>query len=134
MFNTTIELELEHIDDNLETTKETVKVTLQETSPFVTGDIFADNISKKGVGYDAAGVVKDMVGTVIVSPKNIVDQIEKSDNAFVAIGKLFSEINNFCASPKRYVLLQKKSEQESSDLGQGDSQPDTDGSQTNGQE
>jgi hypothetical protein len=130
MFNTTIDLELEHIDDNLETTKETVKVTLQEASPFTTGDIFADNISKKGIGYSAAGVIKDMVGVVIVSPKNIVDQIEKADNAFEAMGKLFTELNTFCASPRKYILLQKKSEQESTDLGQDNTQPNADRSQS----
>jgi hypothetical protein len=125
---TKFKLDLEHVKENEEIETETVEITMQETSPVIAGDIFTGNMSQSGSAL-VGSTVKAAIGTIIMSPKDLMDRIEKSDNPMAALGKVFKELNQFCAAPKRYVLLQRKSEQESSDVGEGTPQLDTNGNQ-----
>lgn len=126
--NAKFNLDLEHFENETgETKTETIEVTMQEASPFIVGDIFTSN-SVAGGGYKVGSIVKEMMGVVIVSPKNLITKIEESDNPFVAMQKVFTEVNQFSNNPKKYVFLQAKSKAESKDLEHGNTESDANGS------
>lgn len=134
MINETIDIELKVLDENEKETTKTLKVTLQEVSPFKTADIFAENITGNGKIRKSGGFIKDCMNIVIMSPKNLVEEIEKAENAFEVIGQLANEVQEFINSPrlyklKRQELLQKKSNEESSTVGEDLVQSNTDGSE-----
>lgn len=107
------DLDLEHLKEDGETVEtETVEITMQETSPIIAGDIFTGNMTQTGSAL-VGSLVKAAIGTIIMSPRDLMERIEKSDNPMVALGKVYKELNEFCAAPKRYVILQRKSQQES---------------------
>jgi len=135
MINTTVDLELKVLNEKGEEETKTVQVLLQEASPFKTADIFAENISANGKIRKSGGFIKDCMDVVIMSPKNLIEQIEGSENAFEAIGNLANEVQEFINNPriyklKRQELLQKKSTEESGNVGEGTPQPDANGNET----
>lgn len=111
MINTNFQLELEK-----EGKKEKVNVVLQEISPFIVSDIFMNNLTDNNSNYKIGSVIKGLTDKVIVSPKNLDQRIEESDNAIMAITALFNEVKLFCSSPRRYVQLQKESQAKSQGL------------------
>jgi hypothetical protein len=123
-------VDLEHMDENTgESTPEVIEVTMQETSPFLVTNLVNKNTLNGSLLV--GNFVKDCIGDIILSPKNLVERIEQSDNGVAAIKKVFDEVNAFCYSPKRYFYLQKKREAESKNMGEDNQQPNPDGSQAN---
>lgn len=135
MINETIDVELKVLNDKGEEEPKTIQVLLQEASPFKTADIFAENISSNGKIRKNGGFIKDCMNVVIMSPKNLIEQIEKCENSFEVIGTLANEVQEFINNPriyklKRQELLQKKSTEESGNVGEGVAQSDTGGNET----
>lgn len=130
MFNTNFDLELEHIQDNGETSKETVKVTIQEISPFRYTDIMSGALNVESGQYNVGLLAEKFIESVVVSPKNLKDQIEKCDNATAAITKIVTEVRSFCDCPKRYCLLQKQSETAKNVLGDSSAESNSDGNES----
>lgn len=134
MFTTTIDLTLKNIEDNLDAngqiveSEKVVTVTLQQVSPFIVSDVLSDCATAKGT-INMGAFIKGTVGTVIISPKNICEQLEKASNGFEAMHTLFNKLNRFCTEPKKYVLLQKQSEAAKSNVGDSPAQSDTNGNQ-----
>jgi hypothetical protein len=132
MITTSFDLELQKTGNNGEITTETVKVVMQEVSPFIVSDIFMSNLGDNG-RYKIGSLIKQFTqedSKVIVSPKNLVEQIEAADNAIPAINIVFREVNQFCSNPQKYVLLQKQSKAESEDMVNGNTKSNTDGNKT----
>lgn len=140
MVNTTIELELKSLDANDKEVSRTVQVMLQQVSPFKSMAVLTEHVlhdAKNKTSYDWAGIVQDMASNevgVIVSPKNIIKQIEESTNAFEAIQTLGAEVSNFCQSPRIYVLkkqeqVQKESTESTGVLGEGVGEPNANGNE-----
>ena len=138
MVNTTIDLELKNLDQNNKEVSKIVKVMLQEVSPFKSMPIISANTLYNAGGktsYDWAAIVQQMSANeigVIVSPKNIVKQIEESTNATEAIILLGIEILKFCDSPRLYVLrkqeeVQRESQDTANDVGTDNTQPNDNG-------
>lgn len=129
MVNTNFDLELEHIQDDGSTTKETVKVTIQEVSPFKYTDIMSCALNVESGQYNVGMLAERFIENIVVSPKNLKDQIEKCDNATAAITKIVTEIRSFCDCPKRYCLLQKQSETAKNVLGDISAESNFDGNE-----
>lgn len=134
MVNTTIKLELKNLDANNNEVSKTVNVMLQEVSPFKSMPIISANTLYNVGGktsYDWASIVQQMATNeigVIVSPKNIVKQIEEATNATTAIVLLGIEIFKFCDSPRLYVLkkqeeVQRESQDAADVVGADNTQP-----------
>lgn len=121
MFNTNFDLELEHIQDDESTTKETVKVTIQEISPFRYTDIMSGALNVESGQYNVGMLAERFIENVVVSPKDLKDQIEKCDNATAAITKIVTEVRSFCDCPKRYCLLQLQKQSKATENVLGDS-------------
>lgn len=109
------DLDLEHMKEDETVEIETIEITMQETSPIIAGDIFTGNMTQTGSSL-VGSTVKAAIGTIIMSPRDLMERIEKSDNPMLALGKVYRELNEFCAAPKKYVLLQRKSKQESATM------------------
>lgn len=93
-----------------------IEVVLQEISPFVVSDMTSDCLNEKGNNILPGKYIKSSIDNgLIVSPKNLIKQIEECDNPIKAIGDVFAEINNFCTSPRKYELqkVQAKSKEQS---------------------
>lgn len=106
MINASFDLEL--IKDGK---KEMIKVVLQEISPWIVSDLASECLNSKGTNMLPSEFVKKSIEVgMIVSPKNLVEQIEESDEALSAIMEVFKEVNQFSASPRKYLLIQKESE------------------------
>ncbi len=134
MFSTTINIKLKTVDEAGKEVTTTVPVLLQQASPFKTADIYAENITTNGKIRKSGGFIEDCMGVVIMSPKNLIDQISESENAFEVIGNLANEVQEFINNPRTYVLKQKeavqaKSEEQSPAVGESTTQPDTNGSE-----
>ena len=138
MVSTTIDLELKNLDQNNQEVSKTIKVMLQEVSPFKCVPIISTNVSYGKGGkttYDLATIVEQMASNeigVIVSPKNILKQIEESTNAMDAIMILGAEVVAFCKSPRLYVLqkqeeVQRESQDATNDVGTDNTQPNDNG-------
>jgi hypothetical protein len=118
MINTTINIELKNIDGEGKEVATTIPVLLQEASPIKVADIFAENITSNGKVLKNGGFLQDCMGVVIMHPKDLIDKINESENAFEVIGTLASEVRDFCNNPRLYIL--KKKEQSE---GEGTEQP-----------
>lgn len=116
MVNTSFDLELEK-----DGKKETVKVVLQEVSPFISANIFSSALDVQSGNYKIGTVVEQGIKELVVSPKNLTDKISESDKPMEAISKLFLAIQSFCDSPKRFSLLQKESKTKSKSVERSDS-------------
>lgn len=107
--------------------EELVKVVLQEINPFVLANIVSANRSVKTGAPLVGDALKDYLeNNLIVRPKNILKQIEESDNAIEAMFNLYNECDSFCSSPKRYRILQEESRTKSESVESDNSKPDTD--------
>ena len=122
-----INLDLEDTADDGTVTTKTIQVLLQEASPFVITNAYNDNLNKKGNSVCIGGVIEDLIGNVIFSPRNIKDQIDAASNGMDALVTLYKEVDRFCKSPKAYKLkqVQEESKAESPILGEGVEQSNT---------
>ncbi|WP_125153669.1 hypothetical protein [Clostridium rectalis] len=98
-----------------------IDVILQEVSPFVAGDIFSSAIDIKTGNYKMGTVAERGIEELVVSPKNLKEQILEAENPFEIIAKLFSEFQKFCQKPKQYALLQTESQTKHKNLEHSDS-------------
>lgn len=116
MINTNFDLILETTDDAGETTTETVKVTIQEISPFIYTNIMSSALNINNGAYQVGMLAELYIEKIVVSPKNLKECIEKADNALKAIASLTTEVKKFCECPRKYALIQKESEIKSKSL------------------
>ena len=135
MYNTTVNIELKSIDGEGKEAVTTVPVILQEASPIKVADIFAENITSNGKVLKNGGFLQDCMGVVIMHPKDLIDKINESENAFEVIGTLANEVRDFCNNPRLYVLKKKeqsegKSTEQLPVLGEGTEQPNPNGNET----
>lgn len=123
MVNTNFNIELEK-----DSKKEEINIVIQEVSPFTVANLLSSALDPQTRTYRMGTVVEKMLDTIVVSPKNLKEKIEESDNALDVIGTLFTEFQNFCGSPKAYALkrIEEQRKEESKDLEHGDTKLDTD--------
>ena len=131
-----IDIELKKTDESGNEITNPVQVVLQEIDPFKVTDLLADNMSPKSTVTRPGSFLQDVMGTVIVSPKNLLDQLKDADNTIQATVTLVAKVQNFLANPRIYLLkqkeaLQKDSEKEPDVLGESTEQPNTDGNASN---
>lgn len=127
MINTNFNLDLEKIDDAGASKTETVKVVIQEISPFRYADIMSGALNVQNGKYNVGSLAESFINEIVVSPKNLKDQIEGSDNAMAAITRVVQEVRSFCDNPRKYALLQTESAIKLESLVNGDTQSNTDG-------
>lgn len=97
MVNTSFELEL-----TVDGKKEVIEVMLQEVSPFITTGVFSKALDVETNNYNMGKVADELIDVVVVSPKNLKERIGNADEPINAVAKIFSELQRFCQSPKRY--------------------------------
>lgn len=131
MINTNFNLELITTDETGETKNETIKVVIQEISPFRVADIMSGALNIQNGQYSVGLLAEGFINEVVVSPKNLKERIEAADNAMSAINKVVLEIRNFCNNPRKYALLQTESAIKSKSVEHDNSQPDTNGDKAN---
>lgn len=96
-----------------------ITVVMQEISPFLISDMTSECLNTKGNNILPGEYIKLAIENgLIVSPKNLMEEIEKADEPIAVIGKLFGEVNSFSASPRKYKLqkVQEKSKEQSKSM------------------
>jgi len=131
MINTNFNLNLVKTDESGETKEETVKVVIQEISPFRVADIMSGAMNVNSGQYNVGILAESFISEVVVSPKNLKERIEGADNAMDAITKVVMEVRNFCDNPRKYALLQTESAIKSQSMVNGNTESNIDGSQEN---
>lgn len=85
-----------------------VTVRLQELKPLKVADMLAECVTQEG-RYKPGTVIEQAIEKgVIVSPKNLVEQIEEADNGLDAVTKTFRNIGNFLTNPKLFGIAKNK--------------------------
>jgi hypothetical protein len=131
MINTNFDLNLVNTDENGETKEETIKIVIQEISPFRVADIMSGAMNVNSGQYNVGILAESFISEVIVSPKNLKERIEGADNAMDAITKVVTEVRSFCNNPRKYALLQTESAIKSQSVVNGNTESNIDGSQAN---
>lgn len=103
MVNTSFELEL-----TVDGKKEVIEVMLQEVSPFITTGVFSKALDVETNNYNMGKVADELIDVVVVSPKNLKERIGNADEPINAVAKIFSELQKFCQSPKRYGYVKEE--------------------------
>ncbi|KEI18250.1 hypothetical protein [Clostridium haemolyticum] len=90
--------------------KKKVNVVVQEISPFRVTDILSSALNLENGAYKVGMLTEMLIDELVISPKNLKEQIEKAENATELITKVSTELRNFCDNPRCYHL--KKVERE----------------------
>lgn len=104
MVNTSFKLEFIKDDE-----KKEVEIVLQEINKATVVNMSCENAGKGGRILVADFIKACVENGAIVSPKNLIEQLEEVDNGVELYVKIFNEVNTFCPNPKKYALLQKES-------------------------
>lgn len=102
MISSTFKLELIKGEE-----KKEIKVVMQEANKFRVADAYTESITQGRLSVGR--MVENLVPLVVMSPKNLLEQLEECDNSFTVIGTVSKEIESFLNNPKRYALLQIES-------------------------
>lgn len=114
MIQSTIEIDIKRGE---EVGKLTVR--LQEISPLRMSDLITDSANDQGRCKPGLLIENALKNGVIISPKNLVEQIEENEDGLGMINDLYPEIMRFCGSPKQYEFRkkQRESKEKSADVG-----------------
>lgn len=90
-----------------------VTVRLNRVSPLIVGDIMGSTMVR-GKGYLYGEFLQLCIEKeIIVSPKNLVEQINESDNGVELLIDVFGEVNAFVTNPRVYIAKAIESEAKS---------------------
>lgn len=103
--NTKFKIELEKDEK-----KKEIEIVIQEINKAQLANITCECAGKNGSIRVGDFITAAVENGIIISPKNLIEQLEDADNGLVLYAEIFKEVNRFCSNPKRYVLLQKESE------------------------
>lgn len=97
--------------------EEEIIVRMSNISPLKIADIVTETstVEKGMVRFKHGSFLQKSVDEgVVISPKNLIEQIEDADNGTIAVVMAFKEIYSFLSSPKKYKFEGEAiSEQES---------------------
>lgn len=91
----------------LEEGEKEVDILMQEPSKFRVADVYAESYTVEGK-LKVGTFLENIIPLVVISPKNLLEQINSADNAYSVMIKLNEEIQEFCDNPRIYKLKREE--------------------------